>query len=410
MTPLLPNLLRPTFPQRSSPRYLLNLPRRSESRDANRSVASAVAMTPRMRQESASVWCHVRIAAEVVSLPPVESVSVPNLHLAHPTCLKLADQAEIIHSYDWQCTECKTCEVCREKDGDVCCVRRLLPAALLNVSIRIASCSVIRATEVMLSVRSHYALLISLDSGWHMECLDPPIDQAPPGLWYCPACPPPPPDPELSSEQFLQVLEANPIPASPIPPRFPVREASVASSSRSVGPNGTEKSKKKGKARAVTTDESEVDVEDVVTPSRPSRRKSQAKWKSSENQLRSETEPDVEETAPPDSARPSKRLRVRLSSPVPSSPKPTKIRLRLPARKGKERAEETDDGKKGMFDDILPPEERDIGPTSILQPDKTRFEKSRSAADVCSTARSHMFCLIVGRKNSCRRRCRLTRT
>ncbi|EKM57762.1 uncharacterized protein PHACADRAFT_116052, partial [Phanerochaete carnosa HHB-10118-sp] len=36
----------------------------------------------------------------------------------HPTCLKLTDQAKTIYSYEWQCTECKTCEVCHEKDGD----------------------------------------------------------------------------------------------------------------------------------------------------------------------------------------------------------------------------------------------------------------------------------------------------
>ncbi|EKM57761.1 uncharacterized protein PHACADRAFT_251598 [Phanerochaete carnosa HHB-10118-sp] len=104
-----------------------------------------------------------------------------------------------------------------------------------------------------------------------------------------------------------------------------------------------------GKARATATDDSEVDIENVVTPSRPGRHKPIAKSRlAAESQLRSETEPEVEEIVPSDLARPNKRLRVRLSSPVPPSPKPTKIRLRLPARKGKERAEDPDDGKKGI--------------------------------------------------------------
>lgn len=26
------------------------------------------------------------------------------------------------------------------------------------------------------------------DLGYHLECLDPPLEQVPPGVWYCPDC------------------------------------------------------------------------------------------------------------------------------------------------------------------------------------------------------------------------------
>lgn len=54
-----------------------------------------------------------------------ESIRVQSRRLVtfasgHPTCLKLAEQADTLRSYEWQCTECKTCEECQEKDGEVC--------------------------------------------------------------------------------------------------------------------------------------------------------------------------------------------------------------------------------------------------------------------------------------------------
>ena len=50
--------------------------------------------------------------------------------------------------------------------------------------------------------------------------------------------------------------------------------------------------------------------------------------------------------------------------------------------KGKARDDDPSDPPKGMFDDILSPEDRDTAETSILPADKHRFEKSRLAADV----------------------------
>lgn len=76
-----------------------------------------------------------------------------------------------------------------------------------------------------------------------------------------------------------------------------------------------------------------------------------------------------------------KRPRIRLSSPKPL---PT-LRLKLPARnKGKEREEDPEEAMKGMFDDLLPPEERDVTQTSIHPADKVRFDSSRISVEVSS--------------------------
>jgi len=60
------------------------------------------------------------------------------------------------------------------------------------------------------------------------------------------------------------------------------------------------------------------------------------------------------------------------------------VRLRLPALgKGKEREESSDEEPaKGLFDDILTPEDRDTSRTTIIQADKLRFERSRQGAEV----------------------------
>ena len=210
-----------------------------------------------------------------------------------------------------------------------------------------------------------------------MDCLNPPLEQEPPGTWYCPICAQT--VSELPAMEQTLSPEVDFIASCPPPP--PIREVSVASSSRSAGLNGAARNQKKGKARALTTDESEVDVDDTKTPTRSSRRKSTAKGKAPiDGPLRVENEAEAEEDPLPGSSRPNKRPRVRLSVPPP---KPPTIRLRLPPRaKGKERAEDPDENRRGMFDDLLPAEDRDVGATVISHSDKLRFDKSRSLADV----------------------------
>ncbi|KAJ6468407.1 hypothetical protein C8R45DRAFT_1105764 [Mycena sanguinolenta] len=74
---------------------------------------------------------------------------------AHPTCLQLSRSiGELIQTYDWVCIECKKCELCHDKGDDD----------------RILFCD-------------------SCDRGWHMDCLEPPVEDMPVGKWYCPRCP-----------------------------------------------------------------------------------------------------------------------------------------------------------------------------------------------------------------------------
>ena len=228
-----------------------------------------------------------------------------------------------------------------------------------------------------------------------MECLNPPLEQPPPGIWHCPRCPPltdnfSTPATAITAEPPTEPTDVEFMVTCPVPTAM--RESSVASSSKSSGVNGAVKGRRKGKARAVATDDSEVDLDEAGPPSRSTRRKSLARLKlATDALLKSEAEPELEpeETAPANTGRPSKRMRVRLTSPAPPLKPPT-IRLRLPPRvKGKERADDPDDSKKGMFDDLLPPEDRDTTATNIAQVDKQRFEKSRAAADV-RTQLSHI--------------------
>ncbi|KAI0291911.1 acyl-CoA N-acyltransferase [Multifurca ochricompacta] len=60
------------------------------------------------------------------------------------------------------------------------------------------------------------------------------------------------------------------------------------------------------------------------------------------------------------------------------------VRLRLPAQgKGKEKEDSSDEEPaKGLFDDILTPEDRDTSKTVIMHSDKVRFERSRQATEL----------------------------
>lgn len=243
-----------------------------------------------------------------------------------------------------------------------------------------------------------------------MECLQPPLTEEPPGQWNCPRCP------ILQTEQLLEqeeqhqptepLVEHTPPPLSPEIPIDPaLREASVASSSRSVPRASNPKKNRKGKAKAATpvdSDPENAEPRAVRSPSTPRRSsKSRARWKGKtpmkelpevieeveEGDEDAEGEVEVEE---PEPTRPTKRMRLRLGSPVPPPSSPPKsapiIRLRLPARgKGKEREDEPEDVKKGMFDEFLSPEDRDISHTTIKESDKQRYDRSRISGEVSSS-------------------------
>ncbi|TCD59865.1 hypothetical protein EIP91_011280 [Steccherinum ochraceum] len=242
----------------------------------------------------------------------------------HPTCLKISKLGDLVYQYDWHCIDCKFCEVCKEKGDEG----------------RLLFCDV-------------------CDRGWHMD--------------------------------FEEVA----------PPTPGARESSVASSSRSVPRPIQNRSRRKGKARAITIEDSEADAEGEVeveieevdvekTPIPAATKKKRGRPFGSST--RKAPIPTKEPTAEPEPARPVRNVRLLISTPVqppppvppPSPPRPTPmIRLKLTARtvKGKEREEEPDEAKKGMFDDLLNAEDRDTVQTTILNGDKVRFEKSRAEAE-----------------------------
>ncbi|KAA1467313.1 hypothetical protein DENSPDRAFT_792496, partial [Dentipellis sp. KUC8613] len=266
----------------------------------------------------------------------------------HPSCMQLKDVAETISQYPWTCVECKICEICHEKGDDS----------------RILFCD-------------------SCDRGWHMDCLTPPFESTPPGKWFCPICTgqpagvcgPPEPEEAEAEAQPEQPVDTN---------DYGVRASSVASSSRSQLPvTPGPKSHKKGKRRAVVTDESEdveVDVEGSDTPIGPRGRERRKTFAT-----RKRRAAEGEQT-------PSPPRRVKINGPK-NGPKRT-VRLRLPpqgqesekektkSRKGKEKEEVSDDSPtKGMFDDILSEAERDTTKTNVTASDKAKFERARLAAE-----------------------------
>lgn len=211
-----------------------------------------------------------------------------------------------------------------------------------------------------------------------MDCLQPPLEEYPPGRWHCPLCPPLTEGPngmEYYSQNFTEEI-IDPSPSRPKPST----------------------SKRKGKRKASFTDEDEdVDMDEddeddgssFVAPTAQSRRRRKPSKKGRGRHHDSDDEDEDEEPSSPVVA--LKRPRIRVTSPVASRPRMV-VRLRLP-NKGKGYEREEDDGpQKGLFDDILPPDDRDTGKTSVEAGDKHRFEKSRLAAevrnDLCSLRRS----------------------
>ena len=227
-----------------------------------------------------------------------------------------------------------------------------------------------------------------------MDCLQPPLDEAPAGTWYCPLCEGAStqdvqfaPQPDVHHPTKVPLATELPIPFHPTPgPEHPtklppehiaaIRSSSVASSSRLTD--------KRRHGTIGATDESEVDVDGEATPT-ATRSKSKKKQRpKGKTPMRDDSE--VEEATP--AARSHKRPRVQISSPAPPSlptQRPgTGLRIRLPFRdKGKARDDDSSDPPKGMFDDILSPEDRETAETNILPADKQRFEKSRVSAEVC---------------------------
>ncbi|KAI0661535.1 hypothetical protein C8Q70DRAFT_910587 [Cubamyces menziesii] len=254
----------------------------------------------------------------------------------HPSCMGLDNMGDAMRSYEWQCATCKSCSVCRRKGNE---------ASMLICDF--------------------------CDRGWHMSCFNPPFREPPEGRWHCPFCPRvgiPEPAPE-------GYPVADPLEIQEQPSQLPLRESSVASSSHQVLQSDAPE-------YPLTTDASELEGD----PAEPTPRR-KTKLKKSRKGKEIAREGEADQDAGPSTPLPTiRRLRIRVSSPAPppgEGDTPT-IRLRVPPRgKGKAREDGVqEEPERGMFDDILSVEDRDVRDTSIRDADVQRFERSRVLAEV----------------------------
>lgn len=194
-----------------------------------------------------------------------------------------------------------------------------------------------------------------------MDCLSPPLQDSPPGKWHCPSCTH---NPSGICEAVPQTPQEEGL--SPTQHFEQFRESSVTSTSCSEviqprRPRG-------GKRRAATPATSERNGDVLESPLLPRGR------------TRTLTRKAMEHSSP------VKRPQLKITPPRPpeSPPRRMVVRLRLPVQgKGKEKEESSDDElAKGIFDDILNPDDRDTSRTVITPGDKLKFERSRQAAEV----------------------------
>lgn len=218
-----------------------------------------------------------------------------------------------------------------------------------------------------------------------MDCLQPPLEGAPTGKWHCPRCPPlsfpeflqPPPPPEIQAEFHILTDQGS-------PSNFQhIRASSIASTSYSHEPQTRAATSRKGKGKAIFTDESEIESP-LTRRQHRIRMDSKGKGRMSETE---EEEPETDATS-----RAMKRMKLKLGT-QPPTPSRMVVRLKLPPKsKGKEREEE-ELPRKDVFEDLLLAEDRDTSRTLIDANDKTRYEKSRTQAEVRSSLRLCWNCI-----------------
>jgi len=213
-----------------------------------------------------------------------------------------------------------------------------------------------------------------------MDCLQPPLEEAPTGKWHCPMCPPlhfpgffqPELPPELQADSHPDIHNTTDQ-GSPSNCQ-PIRASSVASTSYSREPQTRAASSRKGKGKAIFTDESEIESP-LTRRQRRAKKDSRGRVRTSETE---EEEPEMDSTP-----RAIKRMKLKLGT-RPPPPNRVVVRLKLPPKsKGKEREEE-ESALKDMFEDLLSAEDRDTSKTLIDASDKARYEKSRTQAEVHS--------------------------
>lgn len=216
-----------------------------------------------------------------------------------------------------------------------------LPKSLLNAAVYAIDCKVCHVCDKK-GDEAKFLLCDCCDRGWHIDCLKPPHDlnemPAEEAKWHCPVCPPyAPTEEEFAAEHVLSGES----------------DSSTSDSSDESTSDGQD----------------EADVSALFdTLVQTSQKRNRARPKPSANQ-KSSADKKLK-----NALRSGKRKRAK--------GKTSGITLRLlPPRRD----------EKGIFDDILSKTERDTAHTTIQPGDRTRFEKSRSAADVCYHNSNQIF-------------------
>ncbi|GJJ08283.1 hypothetical protein Clacol_002493 [Clathrus columnatus] len=191
------------------------------------------------------------------------------------------------------------------------------------------------------------------DRGWHMDCLDPPLDSTPNGSWTCPLCPPIPPlPPELETQEFGMGQNGLGFTASPPP-------LAINNSTNHVNDEGIN-------ARSRSTN-------------RPRKDRTQEVGGTHRGRFRVHSN-NTGRKGPRASTVPASSL-----SPE-QSPARRKVRLLVKSPKKRIDEEEEEDNEDEdepthMFEGILTPEQCSVTLTSIFESDKSFFNKARVRAE-----------------------------
>ncbi|PWN33824.1 uncharacterized protein FA14DRAFT_161491 [Meira miltonrushii] len=134
-----------------------NTPHRSKNITPNGSSSIASFIGPAHKPDVLCAFCQGTVQNNFkTGLPEVLISCVECGSSGHPSCMKWGRnqrKTAVAQEYNWRCMECKTCEICCEKGDD---------------------------SAIMFCDRC--------DRGWHLYCLNPPLEKPPKGIWSCPTC------------------------------------------------------------------------------------------------------------------------------------------------------------------------------------------------------------------------------
>ncbi|MBN3274121.1 DPF3 protein, partial [Polyodon spathula] len=111
------------------------------------------------RPDSSQIHCYTSCVQSLVAGLSVcqqclDQTTVACTSSGHPTCLQFTvNMMQAVHTYQWQCIECKSCSLCGTSEND-----------------------------------DQLLFCDDCDRGYHMYCLKPPMAQPPEGSWSCHVC------------------------------------------------------------------------------------------------------------------------------------------------------------------------------------------------------------------------------